>query len=571
MSSRPHYSFFWALKQAHRAAPIFFYLSASLNLAAALIPAASVGIMRHATTAVESEQNPIWWLIAVALIFGSGAAIRQMDYSLARKLGIKIQAHSAELFLQRLSALHPREFSDPDTLAAVRQARQAEEDTTLVAYYQAGVNIVLALVMALSLCASIWIMNPLAGILSMFALLPGLGAYTWYGKAEQELWPRAAEHMRRSRYLEEQLSHAHSGAEIAALGAAPTFRDLVMRERSNYSAVHQRLENRGMLADAAAGLASTLLLMGTLAVLYRSGLSAGDLAAVIVGVVAGIGAMSGVGYQLGELATARPAVQALRSFLDRPGHYTATATPQEFQELRAEEVSVLYPGAENAAVDGVSIHLPQGKLVGLVGANGAGKTTLVKLINGVLTPTSGKILADGQVVPENFHHSVSLLAQDFGKFELTIRQYLLLGCPERSDEQIWEALAQAGATDIVESCGLDTQLGQQWGGRDLSGGQWQRLALARMFLQDRGVWILDEPTSALDGEVEAKIFSTLARQKDKIILVVTHRASTLGEVERIYVLDRGKVVQEGSYPQLADAGEGRFKEIFSRQLRHNTH
>lgn len=570
MSSRPHYSFFWALKQAHLAAPIFFYLSVLLNLAAALIPAASVGIMRQATTAVESGERPIWWLIAVAFIFGSGAAIRQMDYSLSRKLGIKIHAHTAELYLQRLSALHPREFSDPDTLTAIRQARQAEEDTKVVAYYQAGVNIVLALVMALSLCASIWIMNPLAGMLSMLALLPGLGAYAWYGKAEQELWPRAAEHMRRSRYLEEQLAHAHSGAEIAALGAAPTFRDLVMRERGDYSAVHQRLENRGMLADGAAGLASTVLLMGTLVALYRSGLEAGDLAAVIVGVVAGIGAMSGVGYQLGELATARPAVEALRSFLDRPGRHAAIAKPQEFQELRAKEVSVLYPGAESPAVDGVSIHLPQGKLVGLVGANGAGKTTLVKLINGVLSPTSGKILADGQEVPEDIHHSVSLLAQDFGKFELTIREYLLLGCPKRSDEQIWEALAHAGATDIVQACGLDTQLGQQWGGRDLSGGQWQRLALARMFLQDRGVWILDEPTSAIDGEVEAKIFSTLARHKDKIILVVTHRASTLSEVEHIYVLDRGKVVQEGSYRQLAGCGEGRFKEIFSRQLRHNT-
>lgn len=569
MSSPRHYAFFWALQQAHRAAPIFFFSSLSLNLLGALIPAASVGIMRQATSAVESGEHPIWWLSAVAIIFGSGAAIRQLDYSLTRKLGIKIQAHTARLFLDRMLHIQPREFHDGDTVVVIRQARHAEEDGKLVAYYQAGVNIVLALIMALSLCISIWVMNPLAGVLSMLALVPGLGAYLWYGKAEQELWPRAAEHMRRSRYLEDQLANARTGMEIAALGAGEDFHRLVMKERMGYSGVHQRLENRGILADGAAGLASTALLMGTLVALYRSEVSAGELAAVIVGVVAGIGAMSGVGYQLGELASARPAVQALRSFL---GFNSPSVQPQryELEEVSAKQLSLVYPEATHPAVTEVNVDLAQGKLIGLVGANGAGKSTVVNMLAGLLPPSGGKVLVDGQEIQENFYHNVGLLTQDFGKYELSIREYLLLGCPPRSEEEIWEALAKAGATEIVQDCGLDTQLGHQWGGRDLSGGQWQRLALARLFLQDRSFWILDEPTSALDGEIEAQIFSTLAAEENKVIVVVTHRVSTLGEVEHIYVMDKGKVVQEGSYAQLSSLSQGRFKEIFARQLRHNT-
>jgi ATP-binding cassette subfamily B protein len=118
---------------------------------------------------------------------------------------------------------------------------------------------------------------------------------------------------------------------------------------------------------------------------------------------------------------------------------------------------------------------------------------------------------------------------------------------------------------------LDTQLGQQWGGVGISGGQWQRLALARIYLRDAGIWILDEPTSAIDAEAERQIFAELSRTRhDRITIVVSHRAWTLREMDRIYVIDGGRVVQEGRYEELLAVPEGRFARIFEGQAGENS-
>lgn len=162
-----------------------------------------------------------------------------------------------------------------------------------------------------------------------------------------------------------------------------------------------------------------------------------------------------------------------------------------------------------------------------------------------------------------------LLTQEFGRYELTVRESVALGTPELevSDERIWAALDGARAGDMVRSFpdGLDTQLGMQWGGTGLSGGQWQRIALARIHLRGSGIWLLDEPTSAIDAEAEQEIFAELRRTAaDRITIVVSHRAWTLRGMDRIYVFDEGSVVEEGRYEDLLAAG-GRFSEIFREQ------
>ena len=153
--------------------------------------------------------------------------------------------------------------------------------------------------------------------------------------------------------------------------------------------------------------------------------------------------------------------------------------------------------------------------------------------------------------------------QEFGRFEFTLRDAVALGSPEPvSDDEIRAALAGTFAADVP----LGTQLGQQWGGTGISGGQWQRLALARIRLRNAGVWILDEPTSAIDAEAEREIFAELRRTKDaRITIVVSHRAWTLRDMDRIYVIDAGAVVQQGTYRELMAQPAGRFARLFATQ------
>jgi ATP-binding cassette subfamily B protein len=184
-----------------------------------------------------------------------------------------------------------------------------------------------------------------------------------------------------------------------------------------------------------------------------------------------------------------------------------------------------------------------------------------------LQPVSGRVLIEGRDAAgmseaERLGH-FGLLVQEFGRFEFTLRDAVALGSPGTvSDDAVRAALAGTFAAELP----LDTQLGQQWGGTGISGGQWQRVALARIQLRNAGIWILDEPTSAIDAEAERAIFADLRRTKDtRITIVVSHRASTLTEMDRIYVIDDAEVVQQGTYQELMGHPAGRFARLFATQ------
>ncbi|MGO2585366.1 MAG: ATP-binding cassette domain-containing protein, partial [Brachybacterium tyrofermentans] len=197
----------------------------------------------------------------------------------------------------------------------------------------------------------------------------------------------------------------------------------------------------------------------------------------------------------------------------------------------------------------------------------------VNALLGLVTPQEGQVLLDGVGCAELSEAArlarFGLLTQEFGRFELTVREAVRLGSPREdvTDEEVWTALRSAHAEAMVEAMpdGLDQQLGEQWGGVGISGGQWQRLALARIYLRDAPVWVLDEPTSAIDAEAEQEIFHELQRTKHtRITVVVSHRAWTLKEMDRIYVIDEGRVAEQGTYEELL-ALDGRFAAIFAEQ------
>jgi ATP-binding cassette subfamily B protein len=241
--------------------------------------------------------------------------------------------------------------------------------------------------------------------------------------------------------------------------------------------------------------------------------------------------------------------------------------------LAVERLTVMYPGASVPALDDVSFRAARGEMVALVGVNGAGKTTAVNAMLGIIEPHGGRVEIDrlelASLPARDRLAHFGLLTQEFGRYELTVREAVALGTRVPvDDDAIWAALVVAGADRLVEALpdGLDTMLGQQWGGVGLSGGQWQRIALARIAVRDAGIWILDEPTSSVDAEAEVEIFDRLRRTgADRITVVVSHRAWTLRDMDRIYVFNEGRVVQHGRYEELI-AQPGRFAEIFAEQV-----
>jgi ATP-binding cassette subfamily B protein len=266
------------------------------------------------------------------------------------------------------------------------------------------------------------------------------------------------------------------------------------------------------------------------------------------------------------------------------GRYTGDQpAPERIEQgIRFERVSFRYPGTDREVLKDVSIELPAGSVVALVGENGAGKTSLVKLLCRFYEPSEGRITVDGvdlaRIPAGDWRERIGGAFQDFMRFEFQVRRTVGLGDQPREDlpQAVETAVARGGATEVVSGlpAGLRTQLGAAWSeGVEPSFGQWQKLALARGFMRDEPLLlVLDEPTAALDAETEHALFERFAAQsravteRGRITLLVSHRFSTVRMADIIVVLDGARVVEAGSHEELT-ARNGLYAELYGIQAR----
>jgi ATP-binding cassette, subfamily B, bacterial len=253
----------------------------------------------------------------------------------------------------------------------------------------------------------------------------------------------------------------------------------------------------------------------------------------------------------------------------------ALAVPRPIRKgFEFRNVSFHYPGSDKLVLEDLCFTIGPGERVALVGENGGGKTTLVKLIARLYEPTSGVILLDGKDLAEyrieDLRREIGVIFQDFFRFDMNVRDNIAAGKIELSgdDQALWNAAKKSGADETVAALpeGLDQMLGRRFeGGVDLSGGQWQSVALARAYLRDAQLLILDEPTAALDARAEAEVFATFADlTRDRIAVLISHRFSTVRMADRILVLHDGAIAEEGGHEDLVAAG-GQYARLFEIQ------
>ncbi|MEL6668036.1 MAG: ABC transporter ATP-binding protein [Bacteroidota bacterium] len=239
-----------------------------------------------------------------------------------------------------------------------------------------------------------------------------------------------------------------------------------------------------------------------------------------------------------------------------------------------ERVSFKYPGAENWAIHNLSIKIPAGQKVALVGENGAGKTTMVKLLARLYEPTEGRILLEGidlrKYKIESLRDNVGLIFQDFFRYQLSLKDNIAIGQIDRVDdmERIVDSAEKSLAVDVVDRLpdGYEQLLGKRFrGGTELSGGQWQKIALARAYMREAQLLILDEPTSALDARAEYEIFLKFSDlMSGKSAILISHRFSTVRMADKILFLEYGQLVEAGSHDELLVLN-GKYAELFELQ------
>jgi ATP-binding cassette subfamily B protein len=303
-------------------------------------------------------------------------------------------------------------------------------------------------------------------------------------------------------------------------------------------------------------------------------------------VVLVIGAFTAVSGTLGQISSTFVAVDQHTTFLEDYFSFLAIdqlvpvpAKPVPLPDAPVEgiefdHITFTYPGGTEPSVHNLSLRIRKGELMALVGENGAGKSTLVKLLLRFYDVQEGAVKVGGIDVkdmdPQQLRNRIGVLFQDYATYELTVRENVIMGRPNgvSDDTKVIKALQDSRSEWLVSKMpnGLDSKVGRLFeGGHDLSGGEWQRLALARIMYRNADIWILDEPTAALDPEAEAAIFAELKENlKGRIGIVISHRFSTVRIADRIAVIDDGRVTELGTHEELVAAGN-RYAKLFELQ------
>jgi ATP-binding cassette subfamily B protein len=528
-------------------------------------------------------------LLAAAAGLGVLNTLYYVDllFSVAEKAGGAVDRRLIELVSEVPSLAH---HERPDYLDQLDLLREQRASLGWMTNATAGVvRVVVQLVASgilLARLSPLLLLLPLAGVVSFLA-----------GRRAQDLQQRALEATtqaeRLRRHLFEMATSAGAGKEVRVFGLHD---DLVAR---HHAAATEMIAERDRAGWQAAGwqtldaLVSGLAYVGAITLVLVRAINGeatpGDVV-LAVGLAAGMNNIVYVAvfYGTNFLRILRIADRFLWLEDYAAGTRSSPAAPLSVPAhlhggIELRDLTFRYPGTERCVLDGVSLRLPAGSVVALVGENGAGKTSLVKLLSRFYEPDRGRILVDGvdlrHVDVEEWRRRISAGFQDFARFELLARETVAVGDLPRLDDRAAVALAliHAGAEDVPARLphGLETQLGKDWeGGVDLSGGQWQKLALARAMMRERPLLLmLDEPTASLDAQTEHELFERYAgaaretaSETGTIVILVSHRFSTVRMADLIVVLESGAIREVGSHNELMSAG-GTYADLYELQAR----
>ncbi|TXN22891.1 ABC transporter ATP-binding protein [Methylobacterium sp. WL19] len=491
-------------------------------------------------------------------------------------------ANAATLRLMRhAAALDLEQFEDSAQQDRLERARRqvTGRSNLLFQLFGQGQDLITLVAFGIGLAAyAPWLILLLAG-----SLVPAFLNELYFNRQGYRLaWTRTPER-RQIDYLRYLGASVESAKEVKLFGL-----NAYIAERYRIVAAKLLADNRS-LAIRRAGWGGLFAALGTLAyyaayatIVWRTvagAFSIGDLAflagsfqrlrGLIEGLLLGFSQISSQAQYLEDLFSFFEVVPLIRS-PERPVPF-----PQPITEgIVFEEVGFRYPGTETWAVRSLSFRLAAGEVLALVGENGAGKTTIVKLLTRLYDPTEGRVLLDGRPLSDydldDLRARIGVIFQDFVRFDFTAAENVAVGRIDERDDaaRIARAAGRSLADGVIERLplGYDQPLGKRFAdGVDLSGGQWQKIALSRAYMREAEILILDEPTAALDARAEFEVFQRFRDlSRGRSCVLISHRFSTVRMADRILVLDGGKVIEAGTHEELQARG-GRYAELFELQ------
>ncbi len=555
-------------------------LPASVAYVGALIVDAVVAAIRAGGgVATRVAQLVVLEGMLVAAIAAAQRGLSLCQSLLRAQLGQRVNV----MILEKALTLELQHFEDSEFYDKLTRARR-EASTRPLSLVTRTFGLVQNGISLVSYGVLLARFSPWAVAVLLLAGLPAFVAEAKFSGDAFRLFRWRSPETRMQIYLETVIAREDHAKEVKLYGLGPR---LLERYRDIFRRLYREDRSLTMRRDAwgfGLGLIATAALYGAYAWIavsaVRRVITLGQMTMYVALFRQGQAAVSAMLAAVGGMYEDNLYLSTLYEYLETnvpaPAG-TAVRGPHPEDGVRFEDVSFTYPGAEEAALEHVTLHLTPGASLALVGENGSGKTTLIKLLTRLYAPTSGRILLDGQDLGQwdesALRERIGVIFQDFARYQMLVGENVGAG-DERffEDEERWRTAAVKGrASEFIETlpAGYRTQLGKWFrDGRELSGGQWQKIALSRAFMRIRAdILVLDEPTAAMDAQAESEVFEHFRQlSRERITILISHRFSTVRMADQIAVLNHGRIIERGSHEELMKLN-GRYAQLFTLQAR----
>lgn len=566
---------------------------ATLTLLGGLLPAAQaytaklivdsvVGGLQAGLPAADGVRSAIPYLLMEFGLLLGNTAITQGRSLTEHVLHSRLNHQINSEIIRKALELDLRYFEDAKFYDKLQNARR-EADWRALRIVNGGFLLAQNVITLTSLGALVLRFSPLLLVVIMAAAVPSFMAQSKYARLSFRVLSWRAPEARRLAYLEELLTTAHSAKEVKLFNLGIP---LLGRYQKLYHKFHEedtQIAIRRSMASVGWGLLSTVTYYVSYAwIIWRAlarEITLGDMTMYIAVFRQTQGTFRALFDGTAELYENSLFLDNLFGFLElepaMPVAQNARPAPTKITTgIEFRNVSFRYPGVDHYVLRDVNLLINPTERIALVGLNGAGKTTLIKLLTRLYDPTEGQILLDGIDLRDydlaSLRRCVGVIFQDFVRYHLAARENIGFGRIEEAEnmERVAAAAQRGGATSIVDRLpqGYETLLGRQWErGHELSGGEWQKIALSRAFMRDAQVLVLDEPTASLDAAAEYEVFRRFGELTEgKMALLVSHRFSTVRMADRIIVIEDGRITENGPHHELLAAG-GTYARLFNVQ------
>ncbi len=519
-------------------------------------------------------------IIAMALTLFADDLLSSLGQFISKKQSYLLENHIASLIHNHSSNLGLKFFEDPEFY---NKLARAERD---ISWRPAGMvsDFILLLRGAVSFLAMGYVLRTF-GVIPLGILVVVFLPVLWMKIRNTErlygIRKSVTSHSRQASYFSWLLTGEKPAREVRLFDLSGYFEKLFKKHFSASREPEIVVVRKNAVIESLASIMKVLAFAGVLiyaTISYtRSAITAGQLAMYILAFRQALVYLRDAVSGYTGLAESQLFLKDLFQFLDIESDMPHNEKPSGIkltENILVENLTFTYPGSDSPALENISLKIDKGERIAIVGPNGSGKTTLVKLLCRLYDPDSGRIKLDGHNIdtfdPDEYRRLFSVVFQDFMLYYMTAGENIRLADMAGSDnqERLRSAAAKAGIASFLESLpqGYETMLGHHTeGSRELSWGEWQKIAIARAMYREAPVLILDEPSSSLDADSEYEIFSDLDRIiEGRTCIFISHRLANVREADRIIVLDKGRIVEQGPHDELMSAG-GRYYSMFTRQ------